>query len=256
MKPVRDVAERKLRQVPRLFGRHRRQFPHKNGLIFLQCDSKHPRCTACAHAGLECQQEDRHRQTLTPRDHVERVESLLGQCVALLKRHIPGFELSQLDDILSREGVEVSSPSNGGLVLPIRPISHEPPQDVAPLKGFHPMYPPPGMMPPPPPPGYPPHLMPYGPYPHLPPPPPGHVGAYPPGLHPAAFPPPPPGPPFAPPESQEAPRAITGGDIKGQDPMSLNMASTQVILSFHIPFHLLSNVSRLLPRVSASLRRL
>ncbi|KAF7330434.1 Zn(2)-C6 fungal-type domain-containing protein [Mycena venus] len=70
------------------------------------CDSKHPRCTACATAGVVCAQEDRHRNTLTPRGHLERVEIQLAQCQLLLKRHIPGFDLNDLDATLAREGID------------------------------------------------------------------------------------------------------------------------------------------------------
>ncbi|KAI0249882.1 hypothetical protein BJV78DRAFT_1323937 [Lactifluus subvellereus] len=73
----------------------------------IKCDSKHPRCTACATAGTPCHQEDRHRQTLTLRGHTEYLEYKLAQCDALLKRHIPGFDSKNLDEILVREGVEV-----------------------------------------------------------------------------------------------------------------------------------------------------
>ncbi|OBZ72673.1 hypothetical protein A0H81_07493 [Grifola frondosa] len=78
----------------------------------IKCDSKHPRCTACATAGTQCHQEDRHRQTLTPRGHTERIERQLLQCAALLKRHIPGFDLNNLDDILVREGIEIDTSDN------------------------------------------------------------------------------------------------------------------------------------------------
>ena len=96
-------------------GQHRRQFPAlplaRPPLLTLplQCDSKHPRCTACATAGTPCHQEDRHRQTLTLRGHTEHLEQKLAQCDAILKRRIPGFEMDNLDDILAREGVEVEA---------------------------------------------------------------------------------------------------------------------------------------------------
>ncbi|TFK50055.1 hypothetical protein OE88DRAFT_1726606 [Heliocybe sulcata] len=73
----------------------------------IKCDSKHPRCTACATAGVLCQQEDRHRQTLTPRGHTERIERQLALCDALLKRRMPGFDLSNLEEICAREGIQV-----------------------------------------------------------------------------------------------------------------------------------------------------
>ncbi|KAF8893292.1 hypothetical protein CPB85DRAFT_227442 [Mucidula mucida] len=74
----------------------------------IKCDSKHPRCTACQTAGVECNQEDRHRQTLTPRGYTERVELQLAQCEALLKRHLPGFEMANIEDFLARDGIEIS----------------------------------------------------------------------------------------------------------------------------------------------------
>ncbi|KAJ7903698.1 fungal-specific transcription factor domain-containing protein [Mycena olivaceomarginata] len=73
----------------------------------------HPRCTACASAGVVCAQEDRHRNTLTPRGHLERIELQLAQCQLLLKRHIPGFELNDLDATLTREGIEAQPGSYG-----------------------------------------------------------------------------------------------------------------------------------------------
>src|SRR5277367_3468898 len=77
--------------------------------IIQQCDSKHPRCSACATAGTPCNQEDRHRQTLTPRGHTERIEQQLAQCEALLKNHIQGFDLKNLDEFLVREGIDANS---------------------------------------------------------------------------------------------------------------------------------------------------
>lgn len=75
-----------------------------------QCDSKHPRCSACATAGTQCDQEDRHRQTLTPRGYTERVEQQLAQCEALLRHRIQGFDLGSLDEILAREGIDPNIP--------------------------------------------------------------------------------------------------------------------------------------------------
>ncbi|KZT29939.1 hypothetical protein NEOLEDRAFT_1056054 [Neolentinus lepideus HHB14362 ss-1] len=82
------------------------------------CDSKHPRCTACATAGVPCQQEDRHRQTLTPRGHTERIERQLAQCDALLKRRVPGFDLSNLDEICAREGIQVDGVAPPSIMSP------------------------------------------------------------------------------------------------------------------------------------------
>jgi hypothetical protein len=81
--------------------------PPRLSLSALQCDSKHPRCTACATAGTPCHQEDRHRQTLTLRGHTEHLEQKLAQCDAILKRRIPGFDWRTWTIYSSREGVEV-----------------------------------------------------------------------------------------------------------------------------------------------------
>lgn len=89
---------------------------------FSKCDSKHPRCTACTNAGTGCHQEDRHRQTLTPRGHTEKIERQLAQCEALLKRRIEGFHLDNLDEIMARDGLDpdVTPPTPSGFV----PYSH------------------------------------------------------------------------------------------------------------------------------------
>lgn len=70
-----------------------------------QCDSKHPNCGACESAGVECKQEDRHRQTLQPRGHLEHLESQLAKCSALLARVVPGFDIEQLERHLEEAGV-------------------------------------------------------------------------------------------------------------------------------------------------------
>ncbi|GLB40586.1 putative fungal specific transcription factor [Lyophyllum shimeji] len=185
----------------------------------IKCDSKHPRCTACATAGTPCHQEDRHRQTLTPRGHTERIELQVAQCEALLKRHIPGFELVKLDEILAREGIEVVHPATATTNFQFQaaeiPTSFARTQ-ASPGQGPPPMPPQPGMQPamyyphphmmPPPPHGYP--MMPYPPF-HpmqMQPPPPG---SYNPHMHPPFQPPPPgympppPGHPGAPPTPQQ-----------------------------------------------------
>ncbi|GBE88483.1 hypothetical protein SCP_1302990 [Sparassis crispa] len=209
----------------------------------IKCDSKHPRCTACATAGTACHQEDRHRQTLTPRGHTERIERQLLQCDALLKRRIPDFNLDSLDDICSREGIEVDSsdnalsttfqfaqpPGGGGSNRPY-PLRTEapPPQPGSPPRTYP--YGPPGqpMMhhygaPP---------MMPYGP------PPPGYGPPPPPPPHMAMHGPPPPGynphilpafqHPLQPHSSMQ--RSPSSHDIpKGQDPLSHDMSSTQAL---------------------------
>ncbi|CAE6477666.1 unnamed protein product, partial [Rhizoctonia solani] len=63
----------------------------------IKCDSKHPNCGACESAGVECKQEDRHRQTLQPRGHLEHLESQLAKCTALLSRFIHGFNIDHID---------------------------------------------------------------------------------------------------------------------------------------------------------------
>ncbi|KAK0213872.1 fungal-specific transcription factor domain-containing protein [Armillaria fumosa] len=193
----------------------------------IKCDSKHPRCTACATAGVECNQEDRHRQTLTPRGYTERIELQLAQCEALLKRHLPGFSLDNLEEFLARDGIDIGGPVAPTFQMSSSPLrnsfrSEQPVPPGGPPKGY-PLYPPPppGMLPPPP--GYPPHMMPY--------PPPGPY-------HPSQM-PPMPGPPYNPhihPAFQQHPqyvqevveqgRTVTT-DIKGQDPKSNDMSNTQ-----------------------------
>ncbi|KAI0636191.1 fungal-specific transcription factor domain-containing protein [Trametes polyzona] len=230
------------------------------------CDSKHPRCTACATAGTVCQQEDRHRQTLTPRGHTERIERQLLQCEALLKRHYPGFHLDDLDNILAREGIDIdvsdnaisstfqfapNSPQSGSSRgFPLRSEAPPPPPMGGSPRGYP--YPVP---PPPPPPGAPGQpMMPQGPpgypgpmhYTPGPPGPPGHPGPYgPPHPHmqmqggppPPTYPPHmvPAPPPFqhtlAPPQGIQRPPSPH--EIPGQDPHSHDMTSTHV--SEHVP---------------------
>ncbi|TFK70307.1 hypothetical protein BDN72DRAFT_818996 [Pluteus cervinus] len=198
----------------------------------IKCDSKHPRCTACATAGTPCHQEDRHRQTLTPRGHTERVEHQLAQCEALLKRHIPGFDLDKLDEILAREGIDIGSvtpsaptpafqfdqqpPTN----RPFRTDPNGPPSGGPPLKGYMALYPPPPqhMMPPP---GYPHAMLPYGAPPYQMPMQ-GPHGPYNPHIHPA-FQPPPPAP--APPPVPTPTRPVQ--PAKGTDPAGNDLSSTE-----------------------------
>lgn len=123
----------------------------------IKCDSKHPRCTACATAGTLCHQEDRHRQTLTPRGHTERIEYLLAQCTALLKHHVPGFNVDNVDDYLIREGIDAAAISPQPPTASFQ-TEHPKPQLQHPKS--YPLYhpPPPHLLHPP----YPPGLMPYG----------------------------------------------------------------------------------------------
>ncbi|KAH7928274.1 hypothetical protein BV22DRAFT_1030926 [Leucogyrophana mollusca] len=188
----------------------------------IKCDSKHPKCTACATANVPCQQEDRHRQTLTLRGHTEYIERQIGLCEALLKRHIAGFSLNNLEDICAREGIELDGHPSDYSASPGQPF---PPQPAgAPHPGSQ--YYPPHMLP-----GYSPHGVPinYGPYP---PPPhmmPGPV-AYGPNIHPG-FPPQQPQPPMQPAPQLSTPLPQTTNlevkELNGTDPLSLDMASTQ-----------------------------
>ncbi|KIK81187.1 hypothetical protein PAXRUDRAFT_15381 [Paxillus rubicundulus Ve08.2h10] len=189
------------------------------------CDSKHPRCTACATAGVPCQQEDRHRQTLTLRGHTEFVERQIALCDALLKRRIPGFNLANLEDICAREGIEVES-----TLQPPPDFQSGPPfqqHNGGPPPGS-PYYPP--LIPPP---SYPhPGVPIYGPYPpHIPMP--GPPGTYGPHMHPG-FPPHPqhmqPPPHQIPPHpAPQLPPPATSLEVKGQDPQSLDMSDTRAI---------------------------
>ncbi|KZT73483.1 hypothetical protein DAEQUDRAFT_721541 [Daedalea quercina L-15889] len=221
----------------------------------IKCDSKHPRCTACATAGTACHQEDRHRQTLTPRGHTERIERQLLQCDALLKRHVPDFHLDNLDDICAREGIHIEyneqaaattfqfasqqgSPSPSG-PRPY-PLRNEVPQP--PPGGSPPRYPYPGQP-----------MMPYGPPgPMMYPPPPG---VYPPphphmpmqGPHPAygqhIY--PPAGPPFQHPlqPNPGLQRPPSSHDIKGQDPLSRDISDAQALVkTFGVDMEIVAGV--------------
>ncbi|TFK18129.1 hypothetical protein FA15DRAFT_603884 [Coprinopsis marcescibilis] len=207
------------------------------------CDSKHPRCTACATAGTACNQEDRHRQTLTPRGHTDHLEHQLAQCEALLKIRYPGFSLETVDEFIARENVDPNSIGAG----PVNPVFQGDPMRLGrgdpgqPPKGYP-------MFQPPPHPGYPPyHPMMPGPYaPHYPlhgPPPPG---AYPPSMHPgfqhpgAPYPPPPPighppghPPPVMPPPGQQPPPPASTTKAmppsKGTDPNGNDMSNTEAL---------------------------
>ncbi|KAF8240685.1 hypothetical protein L208DRAFT_1384110 [Tricholoma matsutake] len=214
----------------------------------IKCDSKHPRCTACATAGVICHQEDRHRQTLTPRGHTERIENQVIQCEALLKRHIPGFDLDKLEEHLIREGLDVpianpnvpSSASNFQFQQSPTSSAYRgaQPQQQQPPGVFYPP-PPPNMMGPPPP-GY--MMPPYGAHFHP-------MQMQPPGYNPhihPAFQQPPPGYPSAQhmsqvqPQSQPQPAAKTQpqpqpqsqlaqrpDSSKGLDPNGNDMSNTE-----------------------------
>lgn len=258
MRRAHDVGVRKSRQVPSGDTDGKSPVSHPSPLtsappppppsrsLIEQCDSKHPRCTACATAGTVCQQEDRHRQTLTPRGHTERIERQLLQCEALLRRHYPGFTLEDLDNVLAREGIDIDTSDNAiSSTFQFAPNSPE----AGPNRGFPlrtegpppPMdsprgYPYPGPPPPPPHPGQP--MMPGG-YPgpvpmHYPPPgpfgpPPPHMqmqgGPPPQGYDPRM--PPPFQHPLAPPHGMPQ-RPPSPHEIPGQDPHSHDMSNTQV----------------------------
>ncbi|KAF8150568.1 fungal-specific transcription factor domain-containing protein, partial [Crassisporium funariophilum] len=218
-------------------------------ILLVQCDSKHPKCTACTTAGTGCHQEDRHRQTLTPRGHTEHLEHQLAQCEALIKRQIPGFSLENLKDVLVREGIDPAT------IAPVAPSpifqmdgmkdfrndGGPPPQQQP--KGYPPMYHPgPHMMHPP----YPPMMPGYGPpgpymamqgppgayNPHMHPPfqpgvpyPPPHMMHHqPPPEQQAQQPPPPPPPPM--------PASILRSVVpptKGTDPNGHDMSTAQAL---------------------------
>ncbi|VDC07224.1 unnamed protein product [Peniophora sp. CBMAI 1063] len=207
----------------------------------IKCDSKHPRCSACATAGTPCHQEDRHRQTLTPRGYQERLERQLALCDALLKHYNPNFEMDNIEDAMRQVGLPTDPPTGpDGQVSTAFQFSAPGPGSP----GFPP--PPPGMMPPGymPPYGYPGPPPPGGPYPPPPPgmmPPPPHM--FNPHIHPAFQPPPmPPAQTTPPPPNQSSPPTPAtpmpttsvpppvqpegpGPDIKGSDPRSNNLAN-------------------------------
>ncbi|KAF8317098.1 hypothetical protein DL93DRAFT_2154390 [Clavulina sp. PMI_390] len=79
-----------------------------------KCDSKHPSCSACLAAGVECVQEDRYRQTLKPRGYTDLLEAQIDKCAALLNKFIPGFKLEYLDYHLSNYGVVLPSADGNG----------------------------------------------------------------------------------------------------------------------------------------------
>lgn len=196
----------------------------------IKCDSKHPKCTACATAGVPCQQEDRHRQTLTLRGHTEYIERQIALCDALLKRHVPGYSLAAIEDICSRDGIEIDGPPptpdfQNGQAYPQHPSGAPPPASS--------YYPP--LVPP----GYPhPGVPIYGPYPHLPMGPPGTYGPH---MHPG-FPPPHPQHMPAPPHQIPPPTPLPPlPEVKGQDPQSLDMSDTRSIAkSFGVHPHIVN----------------
>ncbi|KAI5987176.1 fungal-specific transcription factor domain-containing protein [Pisolithus marmoratus] len=219
MRLAHDAGARKLRQVPSVVTDRKFPFacadvPPSPIILFDKCDSKHPKCTACATAGVPCQQEDRHRQTLTLRGHTEYIERQLALCDALLKRHIPGFALTNIEDISAREGVEI----DGG--QPTTRLSEQPVVRSTPHRRTSPhlvLFPPPMV-----PPGYPHPLPMYSPYAHIPMGPPGTYGPH---MHPGF----PPIPPHQIPPPSNPPPPVASQELKGQDPQSLDMSDTRAI---------------------------
>jgi hypothetical protein len=66
---------------------------HRNKKI--KCDSKHPKCSACASAGVDCHQEDRYHQRLTPRGHTEQLQAQRDHAEVILKSICgPDFDLA------------------------------------------------------------------------------------------------------------------------------------------------------------------
>lgn len=72
----------------------------------IKCDSMMPNCGACSTAGVECTQEDRHRQMLKPRAWQDQLEAQIDKCVALLATLISGFQLEHVDHYLKLYNVQ------------------------------------------------------------------------------------------------------------------------------------------------------
>ncbi|KAF8311076.1 hypothetical protein DL93DRAFT_2061475, partial [Clavulina sp. PMI_390] len=92
----------------------------------IKCDSMMPNCGACATAGVECTQEDRHRQMLKPRAWTDQLETQVEKCVALLERLIDGFRISDVDHWLA-----VYGPGSGVAARPPSGSSSAPPPPPA-----------------------------------------------------------------------------------------------------------------------------
>ncbi|EIN04953.1 hypothetical protein PUNSTDRAFT_146228 [Punctularia strigosozonata HHB-11173 SS5] len=139
--PHTPAEPRRLRRSHEACARCRSKKIKASAVTRPSCDSKHPRCTACATAGTVCHQEDRHRQTLTPRGHTERIERQLLQCDALLKRHIPGFSLDALDEIIAAQGIKIEpeayqNPAQylaANSTFQFGPFAHAPPSGLNPF---------------------------------------------------------------------------------------------------------------------------
>ncbi|CAE6413146.1 hypothetical protein ACGC1H_002950 [Rhizoctonia solani] len=120
----------------------------------IKCDSKHPNCGACESAGVECKQEDRHRQTLQPRGHLEHLESQLAKCTALLATFVHGFNLDHIDRHLEDSGVawpppQPSTPYEAPYTAPVFPpspfVAPKPPTVVSPPAESSPFTTPPAL---------------------------------------------------------------------------------------------------------------
>lgn len=106
----------------------------------IKCDSMLPNCGACQGAGVECTQEDRHRQTLKPRGYTDQLEAQVDKCTLLLQKFIPGFKLEFLDYHLHQYGVPLPSslpgqplpPPSSDYSLPPYPHRTTPPDDASP----------------------------------------------------------------------------------------------------------------------------
>jgi len=74
------------------------------------------------------------RNTFMPRGHMERLERQLSQCEILLRKYIPDFEFSKLDQILAREGISLDVPPS-----PMAPPSsgYPPPSPIYPMSVVH-----------------------------------------------------------------------------------------------------------------------
>ncbi|KAI9066114.1 hypothetical protein FKP32DRAFT_1674207, partial [Trametes sanguinea] len=260
MKPAHAAGARKLRQVPS--GDTDGKSPR------LPSESANPRVprppSSPSRPNHHHPPEDRHRQTLTPRGHTERIERQLLQCEALLKLRYPGFHLEDLDNILAREGIDIdtsdnaisatfqfapnSPPAGPARAFPLRTEGPPPPMGGSPPRGYpYPVPPPPhpGQMMPP---GY------HGPVPMPYPPPPGPYGPPPPGHMPMQGGPPPPHydarmvqqfpPHMAPPPGVAPQRPPSPHEIPGQDPHSYDMTSTQALArTFGVSGAIMSDVA-------------
>lgn len=198
---------------------------------------------------MQCHQEDRHRQTLVARGHTEHVERQLDLCVALLKRHIPDFDLNDIEGFAARAGVEVDPldpnapgypfPQNGapgpnGRGYPLRSEGPQPGEGSPPRGYPYGLHPPPPHMIPPPPPGYPNGMSMYGgPHPYPP-----HMSMQgpPPQFAPHM-------PQFAGPIQPPAvpPRPLSAQDTRGAEPLPNDLSTSRVRISvfFHAMLYLI-----------------